>query len=451
MRNKRRILLFSLLVGLIHCSPLLHARVFDSFTFTISNDWHTPNIGYNVDDGMSYGAHIQTDFTFGLTIKLDGVSFTDKLTTETRFDRISLGVFYPFRFTLRSLEVTIAPHLSFMVTGNFEFRTIQNSWHLLRRIPILRIDYLDNDTLFTVQGGGELSAFYPLGQGGLDTRIGFTIAPEWVNRFEATLAYYPDFATRIGLSFRYLDLGELYPTLGDYLDRYQGIEISFTHTSGPLAEFFLFYPEQGISYGSYAFNVLGFKEEKTFAKADWTYSYGFALDNRPGLLQLLEFSYEGFGIEIQNTSGPIKNAGGFEIARHQGGMYAISYRFELFNYPWLKPYVKPFGGIQRFVYLENLIPAIEKYLPTIGLEVGLLFGDEDALVFGGTAWRPRLGARIHYLFFHNRIAPLFPEVYTHPKNKIRLNLLMALDIGHDMSALRNRSRRPERFLAPYLP
>jgi hypothetical protein len=338
-----------------------------------------------------------------------------------------------------------------MVTGNFEFRTIQNSWHLLRRIPILRIDYLDNDTLFTIQGGGELSAFYPLGPGGLDTRIGFTIAPKWVNRFEATLAYYPDFATRIGLSFRYLDLGELYPTLGDYLDRYRGIEISFTHTSGPLTEFFLIYPEQGISYGSYAFNVLGFKEEKTFAKADWTYSYGFALDNRPGLLQLLEFSYKGFGIEIQNTSGPIKNSGGFEIARHQGGMYAISYRFELFNHPWLKPYVKPFGGIQRFVYLENLIPAIEKYLPTIGLEVGLLFGDEDALVFGGTAWRPRLGARIHYLFFHDRIAPLFPEVYTHPKNKIRLNLLMALDIGHDMSALRNRSRRPERFLAPYLP
>ena len=68
---------------------LLHARVLDSFSFTISNDWHTPNVGYNVDDGMTFGAHIKTDLNFGLNLKLDGVSFTDKVVTETRYDLIA--------------------------------------------------------------------------------------------------------------------------------------------------------------------------------------------------------------------------------------------------------------------------------------------------------------------------------------------------------------------------
>ncbi|NLZ77448.1 MAG: hypothetical protein GX911_05725 [Spirochaetales bacterium] len=447
--NNRRTLSFLLVFMLV--PVLLHARVFDRFAFTVSNDWHTPNIGYNVDDGMTCGAHIQAGFVSGLTMKLDGVSFTDKLTTETRFDLISLGAFHPFRFSLRSLEVTMTPHLSFMVAGNFGFRTIQNSWHLLRRIPILRIDYLDADTLFTAQGGGVLSLFFPFGHGGLDAHIGFTIAFEWVNRFEATIAYHPDHATRIDLSYRHLDLGDLHPTLGDYLDRYRGFEISFTHTSGPLAEFFLIYPAHNISYGSYAFNILGFNEEKTFIKADWTYSFGFALDNRPGVLQLFEISYRGFGLEIWNTSGSIKNDAGMEIARHQGGLYALSYRFEPFDHPLLTPYLKPFGGIQRFVYLENLVPTIEHYLPAIGLELGLLVGKEDDIVFGGTAWRPCIGATAHYLFFHDRIASLFPEVYTHPKNRLQLGLLIALEIGHDMDALRTQSRRPERALAPYLP
>jgi len=430
---------------------LLHARVLDSFSFTISNDWHTPNVGYNVDDGMTFGAHIKTDFNFGLNLRLDGVSFTDKVVTETRYDLIALGAVYPFRFDLDPAEVAITPYLAFTAIGNFEFRTIQNSWHLLRRIPILRIDYIDIDTLFTVQGGGELSMFHPLAQGGFDARIGFTIAPKWVQRAQASIAYYPDYATRIGLSYRCLDLRELYPTLNNHLEGYQGFEISFTHASGPITEFFLIYPEKGISYGSYIFDVLGFKEPKTFARADWTYSFGFALDNRPGLLQLFEITYKGFGIGVQNTNGSIKNSSGFEIARHQGGLYAFSYRFELFDHPWLKPYIKPFGGIQRFAYLEDLSPTIEQYLPTIGLEVGLCIGKEDALIFGGTAWRPRFGAAAHYLLLYDRIASLFPGVYTYPQKKIQLSLLVALDIEHDMSALNMQRHRPERALAPYLP
>ena len=451
MSEKRRYLLSIILCFLLVNTSLLYAQTLQGLSFTISNDWHTPNAGYNLDDGMTYGAHITFDFDIGLELKLDGVSFTDKVTTQTRYDIIAVGAFYPFTFDFDHLELTLEPYLSLLLGGNFGFSVLQNSWHLLRRIPILRIDYITNTPVLTLQGGDEVTVFWPLGSGDFETQAGFTIAPAWVNRVEGTIAYYPDHATRIGLSYRYLDIRDLYPTQRDHLERYQGFEISLTHQSGPLSEYILIYPEARIAYGSYIVNVFGFHEPKTFSQTDWTYSFGFALDNRPGLFQLFEISYKHIGIEIQNTNGSIKNNSGYEIARHQGGLYALNYRFDLLDHPFLRPYVKPFVGAQRFAYLANLTPVFERYLPAAGVEVGVRFGSESSIVFGATAWHPRLAFSGHYLFGYKKIKDSIPNLYSYAQHKFQLGILLALDIDHDVKALRGESRRPKRALAPYLP
>lgn len=448
MSEKRRVTL-CLFITIMIVASSLWAQVLHDLGFTIGNDWHTPNIGYNYDDGLTYGVHIQFQFHPAIELNLDGVAFTDKKTTHTRYDILSLGASYPFTFTFDSFKLTLRPTLALLLGGQFEFRALQNGWHLLRRIPILRIDYSEVSPSFHILGGATVTGFWPIGFGGIELQGEGILAPTWINRLQATLAYYPDYATRVGVSYRLLDFADAYPNQRDHISRYQGTEISFTHQSGPLTEFFLLYPEEGIAYGSYIFNVFAFNEPKTFQHADWTYSFGLGIDQKIGRLQLFEVRWKNISLQARNANGSIKDSIGYEIARHQGGLYALAYRVGFGPFGIFTPYIKPYGGIQRFAYLEDQKPIFEKFLPTLGVEVGTQIG--KPYIVGATAWRTVMGLSAHYPFGYQDIVTSIPPAYSRAQGALQVALLLKLEIDHDRGALARSKSRPNRILAPYIP
>ncbi|MFA5699316.1 MAG: hypothetical protein WC954_06250 [Sphaerochaeta sp.] len=447
MKTNRLPILFLVIIGVLLASPL-SARILDELSFTIGNDWHTPNLGYNHDDGLTYGAHIQFYFNPAIELDISALAFTDKIETQSRYDILTLGAAYPFTFNVQGVELTIKPTLALLIGGNLELRAIQNTWHLIRKIPLLRVNYSTNTPTLHLQGGGEVTAHWPLGYGAVEVQGGGILAPTWIHRLHATVAYYPDYATRLALSYRFLDFTDTYPNQRDHFKNYDGLELSFTHQSGPLTEFFVFYPEAGVSYGAYLVNVFSFKEPKTFQHADWTYSFGLGFNQIIGSIQLYGITYRNISFEIRNASGSIKESGN-EIGRHQGGLYALGYNVYFPINDFVQPFIKPYGGVERFAYLIDQKPIFEKFLPTLGVEVGVQVG--KPLIFGATAWRTAIGLTVHYPFGYEKIASAIPAEYARAQSALQFGLLLKVEIDHDRKALARQGKRPKRGLSPYLP
>ena len=424
----------------------LNATIIDDISFSFANDWHSPNIGYNYDDGLTFSGHVRAQFLTNFELRVDLASLTDRKTTKVRSDLLHISGLYHFTFSTSSVEYRLTPHLSFLAGGDLGLQDIQNSWHTFRGIPIVDIAQVNEQSLFALAGGGELSAYLPIFSGSLEAQVGFTLSNHWTNTLHATLAYYPDNATRLALSYRHLFVPESAQAYNVFLERYQGFEISFVHEGGPIGEAFYLYPREGISFGAYTVNVLRITEPPTFQHSDWTYSFGFAFDQDPGTLQYIGLTIKNVGFEIRNVSGSIKDSHELEIARHQGGLFALSYRFDFPLQPWLTPYLKPFIALHRFAYLDDLKPIYETYLPSFGMEAGVRFADSTQLVFGGTAYHPKVGVSVHYIANSASFANQVPATYPHPHRALQVAVLIGLDIEHDLTALRNQAKRPDRGL-----
>jgi hypothetical protein len=102
-------------------------------------------LGYNQDDGLSFGAEIQLSLDSGLSILLDAQAYTDRIVSQRRFDVFTASVSYPFTFHSSILDTVVAPSLGVTWTGNLGFQDIQNSYHqLIGRDPVT-LSYDDGD------------------------------------------------------------------------------------------------------------------------------------------------------------------------------------------------------------------------------------------------------------------------------------------------------------------
>ncbi|NBK23792.1 MAG: hypothetical protein EOM68_17400, partial [Spirochaetia bacterium] len=129
--NLHRCCKFALL--LILFSLPLHAA---SLSLGTGNDWYTMGLGYNQDDGLSFGAEVQLSLDSGLSIQLDALAYTDRIISQRRFDVMTASVSYPFTFHTTMLETVISPAVGLTITGNLGFQDIQNSYHdLIGRDP----------------------------------------------------------------------------------------------------------------------------------------------------------------------------------------------------------------------------------------------------------------------------------------------------------------------------
>ena len=100
-------------------------------------------LGYNQDDGLSFGADVALVLDSGLSVQIEAQAFTDRIVSQRRFDVMTTSVSYPFFFQSSMLDTIVTPSLGVTLTGNLGFQDIQNSFHDLIGRDALLLAYDD--------------------------------------------------------------------------------------------------------------------------------------------------------------------------------------------------------------------------------------------------------------------------------------------------------------------
>ena len=81
-------------------------------------------LGYNQDDGLSFGADVALVLDSGLSVQIEAQAFTDRIVSQRRFDVMTTSVSYPFFFQSKTLDTIVTPSLGVTLTGNLGFQDI---------------------------------------------------------------------------------------------------------------------------------------------------------------------------------------------------------------------------------------------------------------------------------------------------------------------------------------
>ena len=426
--NLHRCCKFALL--LILCSLPLHAA---SLSLGTGNDWYTMGLGYNLDDGLSFGAEVQLSLDSGLSIQLDALAYTDRIISQRRFDVMTASVSYPFTFHTTMLETVISPAVGLTITGNLGFQDIQNSYHdLIGRDPVLlAYDDCTQDThpylsLTAISGHFFDSLFLGLG---LDAKV----IPTWEYSISSSMyfAYHDILTVQLGYEEKWGK--NLYPTQKTQEERYEGLKLGYTYDGGLLQTFYTTYLTSGYSYGGFAFDVLSFSVPKTFKQNDFSFSTGFLYDELGQQSRLFAFSFGNVSFETQHKNGPMFNRMEDQADRLNIGLWTIAYQMGPENTKSLAlPYAKLLAGLQRFNLQQDYTTTLSEELrPIVGLEVGLRIGKRGQWVIGNQSYRFRLATSVHYVLFHNTIPKIADfEEHTGP---LLFRFGLVIDVEHDLT------------------
>ncbi|NLK07026.1 MAG: hypothetical protein GX315_11765 [Spirochaetales bacterium] len=416
--------------ALLLCTLPLHAA---SLSLGTGNDWYTMGLGYNQDDGLSFGAEVQLSLDSGLSIQLDALAYTDRIISQRRFDVMTASVSYPFTFHTTMLETVISPAVGLTITGNLGFQDIQNSYHdLIGRDPVLlAYDDCTQDThpylsLTAISGHFFDSLFLGLG---LDAKV----IPTWEYSISSSMyfAYHDILTVQLGYEEKWGK--NLYPTQKTQEERYEGLKLGYTYDGGLLQTFYTTYLTSGYSYGGFAFDVLSFSVPKTFKQNDFSFSTGFLYDELGQQSRLFAFSFGNVSFETQHKNGPMFNRMEDQADRLNIGLWTIAYQMGPENTKSLAlPYAKLLAGLQRFNLQQDYTTTLSEELrPIVGLEVGLRIGKRGQWVSGNQSYRFRLATSVHYVLFHNTIPKIADfEEHTGP---LLFRFGLVIDVEHDLT------------------
>jgi len=390
-------------------------------------------LGYNQDDGLSFGAEIQLSLDSGLSILLDAQAYTDRIVSQRRFDVFTASVSYPFTFHYSILDTVVAPSLGVTWTGNLGFQDIQNSYHqLIGRDPVT-LSYDDGDQaihsyLSLTSITGHFFDAHFLGVG-----LDVTSSPTWAQSISASIQYaYHDILT-LQLGYDQTWGRNLYPTQKTQEERYEGFKLGYTYDGGLLQSFYTTYVNSGYSYGGFAFDVLSLFGPKTFTTVDFTFSTGFLYDVLGQQSRLFAFSFGNVSFETRHKNGPMFNKMEDQDDRLNIGSWTIGYQMGPKNSKALAlPYAKLLAGLQRFnLQQDYTITLSEELRPIIGLELGLRIGKHGQWVIGNQSYRFRLATSVHYVLFHDTI-PVIPDFSEHT-GPLLFQFGLVIDIEHDLT------------------
>lgn len=415
---------------LILCSLPLHAA---SLSLGTGNDWYTMGLGYNQDDGLSFGADVALVLDSGLSVQIEAQAFTDRIVSQRRFDVMTTSVSYPFFFQSKTLDTIVTPSLGVTLTGNLGFQDIQNSYHDLigRDALLLAYDdctqdmhpYLSIDTMT-----GRSFDFFFIGFG---LNLGYI--PSWEKSMSVTmnLAYHDILTMQLGYEEKWGK--NLYPTQKTQEERYEGFKLGYTYDGGLLQTFYTTYLNSGYSYGVFAFDVLSLLRPKTFSQADFTFSTGFLYDTLGQQSRLFAFSFGKVSFETRHKNGPMFNRMEEQDDRINTGSWTIGYQMgPESKVSLMQPYAKLLAGLQRFNLQQNFTTTLSEELrPVAGLEIGLRIGRQGQWIIGSQSYRLRLATSVHYVLFHNTI-PKIPDFEEHT-GPLLFRFGLVIDVEHDLT------------------
>ncbi len=435
LRKRAEILL--LLCILCFLMPAFGLSV-TSISVGTGNDWYTMGLGYNQDDGLSFGAYGSAIFDNGLRLASEIKGYTDRISSKHRHDELHIRASYPFFFSVSPhIGISTVGSAGVVLAGDIGLQTIQNSFHSLIGRDYISLEYSRDG--FSVHPLLELAA-----QAGWlenNTLVGLELGVSYARRWEqslyanALLSYGSALTLRLGYLAKQGEDSDL--SQASQVQRYRGLRLAFTY-DGQLFEMKYFsFLQSGFSYGSYGVNPLALHYPKTYQHTDFTFSSGILYNLEGHQNRLTAFGFGPFTFETRHTNGPMLNRWEDQNDRMNLGSWLFGYRVFLNGETApFRLYVKALAGLRRFNLQQNYTTTIvEELRPSIGIETGIRLGGECWWIIGNTSYHPRLALSLHYVFGTDSIRDslITIEEFKPHTGPFILTAGLILDIDHDLS------------------
>ena len=390
---------FSLILLLLACIIPLHGTQVTHLHMGMGNDFYTMGLGDNLDDGLSFGSHFMVAFQDEIFLKIDFLGFTDRFSTEYRYDQSNINLYAPLRFTLEPFISTFTPLVGMTLEGDFGFDRIQNNVHQRMDLPPLNLTYDNEATTTHLNLGSTIQAMLPLGWSKIGLEASFLRTFGWENSIQTLAVIKLGSALTLKGGFSFMqDLGEglAHDTM---MDRMNGPTFSYFFDGGLITNSWIYHVNSGTSYGVVGIDVMQLFQPVTYDHTDFTYSLGTAVDMVGHLNKTFSLAFGPVIWQIQKKDGPMKNDQEVPQRRMTVASWMIGYQKEWESTNLVHPYLEALWGFQRFLLQESLInDNIEAIKGTVALEGGIKFGRDGQWVAKNNCYRPRLSASIQYVF-----------------------------------------------------
>lgn len=411
-----------------------YAFSLSSLSIGTGNDWYTMGLGYNQDDGFSFGSSLEATFDNNLSFQTFIRSYTDRIQSNRRYDEIQIGATYPFLFpAMHNAGIGIVGSAGVVLSGNLGLQTIQNRFHTLIGRDQVTLTYYEDQFKSHPYLALKAQAGYLVSNTLVGIELGTSYTHQWEFLLEAnTFVSYGGFLTiRLGYIEKFVE--GLYPSQKIQEQRYEGLRLAYVYDGGLFQSSFFSFLGSGASYGSFGLDVLAFKRPKTYTQTDFTFTSGILYNMEGHQNRLVAFSFGPISFETRHTNGPMLNRWEDQNDRMNLGSWQLGYRWEFKSLSaFFTPVVKVSAGLHRFNLQQNYTTTlVEEIRPSIGMEVGLKIGNTHWWVVGNTSYHPRLAVALYYVFNADSITTVeYFKPHTGPW------IVMAgivLDIDHDLS------------------
>ncbi|MXI86580.1 hypothetical protein GRZ57_07360 [Sphaerochaeta halotolerans] len=399
----------------------------ESLTVGKNNDWYTMGLGYNYDDGLSYGSSVEAVFSSSFTLSLTSGGYTDRINTEQRYDVVSLVASYP----LQHQWFTFTPRVGFVASGDLAFDEAQNFLHSFIGRDLLNLTYATEELSLHPSIGGRALIGYKEGMTKLSLEFDLDYSHNWEQTYSGNLRI--QFGSFLSVRMGYLQrsTSHSFALHEEMVERYQGPFLSYQYDGGLLHTQFISYLETGRSFGGFSFDVVSLWKKKQFRSADFVFSTGFLYDLIGQQNRLFSFSYKTLSFEIRHKNGPMFNDMEDQEDRLNVGSWMIGYSWNIPITPRLVPYGKLLAGIQRFnLQYDFTNTVVESLHPTIAVEIGLKGLGIPGWVIEKQNYRLRFTSTLQYVFGTDEIADIDSSFSEHIGPWILMTGIV-IDVEHD--------------------
>ena len=410
----------------------LYSKGLQSLSLGTGNDWYTMGLGYNHDDGRSYGVHLHAEFESGFLLQVDAEGYTDRISSQKRYDLITILASFPYHFANEQSYFSLTGSLGLMLSGNLGFAWVQNSYHnFINRDPVT-ISYYSNEAKIHPAASLHTETGVVLGVHRFGLYFDYGVAGGWEQHIVGGLVFTtPALSLQAGYHMRWITF--CYPCQETQANRYSGLILGYTHNGGLLSSFYTTYLDSGFSYGGFLIDILSLQRPKNFSDADITVSTGFLYDLIGQQNRLFAISFDHISFEIKHKNGPMFNQMGNQTDRLNIGSWMLGYSHDMGRFNFGIPYLKVQGGLGRYNLQKDFTQTIvETLLPTFALEVGLRHLFNASLFVDRQHYTIRFVSVLHYLPFRPTIASGYEDFSKH-SNHLTVQLGIVFDIAHDLS------------------
>ncbi len=396
------------------------------------NDWYTMGLGDNLDDGLSFGAHLMVALEDKVFFKVDALGFTDRIGTSYRYDQININLYSPLVFGWRSLSYTITPLVGLSLAGDFGFEEIQNSVHQALNRPTLALPYDNTEPNAHLNLGSTIQGMFAFGwiQVGLEASYLHTFGRENSAQTLAVIKLGSSLSLKGGYSFMEDFVGGR--AHHSMMDRLNGPTFSYYFDGGLVTTSWIFHKNSGSSYGVFGIDVMQLFQPASYDHTDFTYSLGVLYDKLGHANRFFSLAFGPVIMQTRHKSGPMRNDLKNSNKRMTVASWMVGYQKEWEATNLIYPYLKGLWGFQRFNLQQTDISntLVEEMKGTIALETGIRFGRDGQWVAKNNSYRPRVSASIQYVFDTKELKKK-DSVFAEHVGPWILLVGVGLDIGHD--------------------